>query len=148
MVRYLDRILRRGKKPKRKRVLIIDDDPNLRAALEALLEVKGYEIIQASDGEEGLRKAKSTRPDIIILDVTMPKKSGLEVASELKDNPRYQSIPIIMLTAIDKLSGKTEEYWHKASRADFYIAKPFKYAEVIDTVEKMFKKHDRRHGNG
>ena len=144
MIRYFDRIFRRGKKPKGKRVLIIDDNPDLRAALEALFEAKEYQVVQAGDGEQGLRKVKSSRPDIIILDVTMPKKNGLEVASELKNNPRYQSIPIIMLTAIDKMAGRTEEYWRKRSRADFYIAKPFNYVELVYMVERILKKHGRR----
>ena len=139
MIRYLDKILGKGKKQKGKRVLIVDDDSNLRAALEGLLEIKGYEIIQASDGEEGLEKVKTTHPDIIILDAMMPGKGGIEAASELKDNPDYSSIPIIMLTAIDKISGKSEEYWREKSRADLYIAKPFDYVKFVSTVEKMLE---------
>ncbi len=126
----------------RKRVLIVDDDASLRTALEALFETKGYEVIQAGNGEEGLEKAKSAHPDIIILDVLMPGKSGLTVASELKDDPKYCSIPIVMLTAIDKKSGKSEEFWREKSPADAFIAKPFDYMELIRIVEEILDKKE------
>jgi DNA-binding response OmpR family regulator len=131
-----------------KRVLIVDDDENLRSILEAILEPKGYEIIQAVDGEEGLRQVKATHPDIIILDGMMPKKSGFQLAYELKNHPTYESIPIIMLTGIEKVSGKTQEYWKEKSRADLYITKPFDYVKLVETIEKMLKEFDRETDDG
>ncbi len=131
-----------------KRILIVDDDANLRAVLEALFEPKGYEIIQAGDGEEGLEKIKARRPDILILDGMMPKKSGFELTYELKNHPEYESIPIIMLTGIDKVSTKTSGYWRQKSRADLYVEKPFDYADFVNTVEKMLKEYDRERDDG
>ena len=131
-----------------KRVLLVDDDANLRSILEALFEAKGHEVIQAGDGEEGLGKVRKKRPDIIILDGMMPKKSGFQLAYELKNDPDYESIPIVMLTGIDKASGKTESYWREKSRADLYVAKPFDYVKLVDTVEKMLKEDYREPGDG
>ena len=67
------------------------------------------------------------------------KKRGLEVASELKNDPDYQSIPVIILTAIDKVSGKTEKFWRERSPADVYIAKLFDYVKLVQTVENILK---------
>jgi DNA-binding response OmpR family regulator len=131
-----------------KRILIVDDDENLRSILEALLEPKGYEIIQASDGEEGLQQVKTRHPDIIILDGMMPKKSGFQLAYELKNHPVYESIPVIMLTGIERASGKTQEYWQEKSRADLYISKPFNYTKLVETVAKMLEEHYRESDDG
>ena len=131
-----------------KRILIIDDDENLRSVLEALLEPKGYEIMQAGDGDEGLQKIRKRRPDIIILDGMMPKKSGFQLAYELKNNPEYERIPIIMLTGVDKASGKTEQYWREKSRADFYIPKPFDYMKLVNMVAKILREYDREYDDG
>ena len=129
-------------------VLIVDDDPTLRSVLQALLEVKGYEIIEAGDGEEGLRQVQRKHPNIIILDGMMPKKSGFELAYELKNLPQYEKIPIIMLTGVDKASAKTESYWRSKSRADVYMAKPFDYVKLVDTVEKLLNENYREEGDG
>lgn len=136
------------RKPKPKRILIVDDDPNVRSVLEALFEVKGYEIDHAGDGEEGLQKVKQNIPDIIILDGMMPKKSGFQLAYELKNHHEYEAIPIVMLTAVDKVSAKSEKYWREKSRADLYIAKPFDYTMLVNTVEKILKEYDREPGDG
>ena len=133
---------------KAKRILIVDDDENLRSVLEALLEPKGYEIMQAGDGDEGLQKIKKRPPDIIILDGMMPKKSGFQLAYELKNHSEYERIPIIMLTGVDKASGKTGQYWRAKSRADLYVAKPFDYMELVNMVEKMLKEYDRESDDG
>ena len=131
-----------------KRVLIVDDDENLRSILEALLEAEGYEIIQAADGEEGLQQVKTGHPDIIILDGMMPKKSGFQLAYELKNHRAYESIPIIMLTGVERASGKTKKYWQEKSRADLYIAKPFNYAKLVKTVAKMLEENYREPDDG
>ncbi len=133
---------------KTKRILIVDDDPQIRSVLEALFEPTGHEVMGAGDGEEGLKKIKQKKPDIIILDGMMPKKSGFQLAYELKNHAEYESIPIIMLTGVDKVSSKSEKYWREQSRADLYIAKPFDYIKLKDTVEKMLEEYDREPGDG
>jgi len=82
------------------KILIVDDEINLVELVHMQLEEHGYEVIAANDGEEGLEKAKSENPDIIVLDIIMPKIGGFEVCRILKNNARYSKIPIIFLTAM------------------------------------------------
>ncbi len=83
-----------------KRVLIVDDDPNTVKYLSVLVSENGYDAEVASDGSEGLEKIKETRPDLIVLDVMMPKKSGFTLFKQLKRNEKYHDIPILMLTGV------------------------------------------------
>jgi len=86
-----------------KRVLLVDDDPDSVKYLAAILHNHGYESVHAYDGNEGLRKVKQLAPDLIVLDVMMPKKSGLLLCSELKTDERYKHIPVLMLTGVSSI---------------------------------------------
>jgi DNA-binding response OmpR family regulator len=116
-----------------KKILVVDDETELLKALSIRLETSGYEVITASDGQEGLEKAKSLNPDLIVLDILMPKMDGYEVCRMLKFDEKYKSIPVIMLTAktqdIDKAMGK------KVGAND-YITKPFETQDLIDKIKK------------
>ncbi|MFV1967303.1 MAG: response regulator, partial [Pirellulaceae bacterium] len=96
-----------------KQVLIIDDDPNIRKCLSLVLSEQGYEPVSACDGAEGLRKVRQAKPDLIILDVMMPNRSGLLLFRELKEMQAFKEIPILMLTgareAIDELVSPKDE---------------------------------------
>ena len=83
-----------------KKILIVDDDPDLVEAVSIILESKGYTVAAAYGGVEGLEKAKTEKPDLIVLDVMMPDKDGYEVCRELKADEKYRSIPILLLTAV------------------------------------------------
>ncbi len=115
-----------------KKILVIDDETELLKALTIRLGASGYEVITAQDGQEGLEKARSSNPDLIVLDILMPKMDGYEVCRLLKFDAKYKSIPIIMLTAkvqdIDKAMGKKVG-------ADDYIAKPFETQDLIDKIK-------------
>ena len=117
-----------------KKILVVDDETELLKAISILLKTSGYEVVTAQDGQEGLEKAKSLSPDLIVLDILMPKMDGYEVCRLLKFDEKYKSIPIIMLTAkvqdIDKAMGKKVG-------ADDYIAKPFETQDLIDKI-KMY----------
>lgn len=89
-----------------KQVLVVDDDRNTVKYLSAVLNEHGYEPVPAYDGNEGLRKVEQAKPELIVLDVMMPKKSGLVLFKQLKRDERYKDIPILMLTGI---SGMIEE---------------------------------------
>ena len=89
-----------------KKVLVIDDDENTVRFLSVALRKNGYEPIGARDGKEGLQKVEESRPDLVVLDIMMPKKTGWVVFRELRKNEEYKSIPVIMLTAV---SGVLEE---------------------------------------
>lgn len=105
------------------KVLLVDDDPAVLVFMKKLLEKHGYVVLEANNGKEGLKKARDEGPDIILLDIMMPKLDGWEVARKLKDDPKTKNIPIIMLTVLaeDEHKQKSFEY----ADADFHISKNF-----------------------
>jgi DNA-binding response OmpR family regulator len=114
----------------KKRILIVDDQKDIVELIRYKLENEGLECLVASDGEEGLQKAKKEDPDLILMDIMMPKINGYQVCRLLKSDENYKHIPIIMLSAKDQESDK---FWGKESGADDYVTKPF-------NVEKLFQK--------
>jgi len=106
----------------KKRVLIVDDEPDIVESLKFGLELEGIECLEAYDGEEALLKAKREYPDLILLDIMMPKLSGYKVCRLLKFDRRYKSIPIIMLTA---RAQKQDIELGGETGADEYVTKPF-----------------------
>jgi len=124
------------------RILVIDDDPDLVESLTKLLEDKSHEVIQAYGGEEGLEKTKQEKPDAIILDVMMPDKDGYQVCKELKADPEYSDIPILLLTAVaSKISSTT--YTHRMgmeTEADDYVDKPVAPGELVRLIERLLNK--------
>jgi len=121
------------------RILIVDDDPDLVETVSMMLEAKGYETLAAYGGIEGLDKAKNEKPDLIVLDVMMPDKDGFAVCEELKGDPQFEDIPIILLTAIgQKVS--TTRYSHSggmATSADDFFEKPVKPDELVTQIERL-----------
>jgi len=119
-----------------RRILVVDDEVELLKAMSIRLKASGYEVITAQDGQEGLEKAKRLIPDLIVLDVLMPKLDGYEVCRLLKFDEKYKYIPVIMLTAkaqdIDKATGKKVG-------ADDYITKPFETQDLIEKIKKHLK---------
>jgi len=124
---------------------VIDDDPDLQTAVKRVLESKSYQVIAALDGDEGLRKVVDERPDLVILDVIMPGKSGFEVCRELKTDPKYyffSHIPVLMLTVYPD----DREKMHLSMRegmtmeAEDYLHKPFDPKELLNRVEELLKK--------
>src|SRR6266487_1040428 len=118
-------------------VLVVDDDPDVARFVEVNLRSAGYEVTVASNGEEGLEKAIELRPDLVLLDVMMPKLDGFEVAQRLRRDPRTSSSSIIMLTAkalsSDKVMGLTQG-------ADDYIIKPFDPVELLARVKGTLRR--------
>ncbi len=116
------------------KILIVDDEQDITETLSFMLKAKGFDVVTGSDGEEGLKLAKEIMPDLIILDVMMPKINGYKIARLLKYDNKYKHIPIIMVTArgqdTDKLIGEE-------TGADIYITKPFEFEEVLDAVNKF-----------
>jgi CheY-like chemotaxis protein len=89
-----------GREQMAKQVLVIDDDPNTQRFISVLLDENGYETVTAGDGSEGLEKIKQAKPDLIVLDVMMPKKTGFTLFKQLKRDEQYKDIPILMLTGV------------------------------------------------
>ena len=117
------------------RILIVEDEPNMVAGLRDNFEYEGYEVITATDGVAGLERALNEAPDLVVLDVMMPRLSGLEVCKQLKS--KRPSIPIIMLTArgqeVDKVVGLE-------LGADDYVTKPFSIRELLARVKAVLRR--------
>jgi two-component system phosphate regulon response regulator PhoB len=128
-----------------KKVLVVDDELDMRTFLTTLLETSGYKPISAEDGVHGLEVARAKKPALIILDVMMPKESGINLYRELKSDPDLKAIPVIMLSA---LSRKTffhsqrvlDEYkGEKIPEPAAYIEKPPEPDELLEAIEKSLK---------
>jgi len=115
-------------------ILIVDDEPNLVLALELLMKKEGYETHAVSDGEKALEVAERLRPDLILLDVMMPKVDGFEVCQRIRANPALSGVSIIMLTAKGR---EVEREKGLALGADLYITKPFSTREVVRKVKEV-----------
>ena len=85
---------------RKKMILVIDDEPDVRTYLTTLLENNGYDTVSAGDGNDALEKIKDTKPDLITLDISMPEKSGVKFYRELKENPDFSSIPVLVVTGV------------------------------------------------
>src|SRR5438445_5579670 len=114
-------------------VLVVDDDPVIVKLLQVNFEMEGYQVLTAADGQEGLERAQHDRPDVIILDVMMPKLDGLEVAKALKLDAKTQDIPVILLSAKAQVS----DIQAGQELADDYITKPFDPLELLDRVATL-----------
>ena len=117
-----------------KTILIIDDEADLVEALTVRLNEAGYNIISAHDGLEGYNKARSEMPDLIILDLLLPKISGFKVSRFLKFDDNYKQIPIIILTA---RAEEEDKNLGMETGADLYITKPFDNDDLLDSIKKI-----------
>ena len=88
-----------------KKILIVEDEQDILAYFEAIFQDNGYDTVSAKDGIEGFERAKSEKPDLIALDITMPKQSGLKIYRQFKDHPELKNIPVIIITAHDDFLG-------------------------------------------
>ena len=117
-----------------RRILIADDEPDIVTSLEFLMRGGDYEVRVAINGEEALRLAESFRPDVVLLDVMMPQRSGFEVCQKIRANPALQEIKIIMLTA----KGRDAERDRGLNLgANAYVTKPFSTKELMNTVRGL-----------
>ena len=127
---------------KKARILLIDDDIDFVEATKTILETKLYEVIVAHEGDEGLRKAREENPDLILLDVIMPVKDGFTAAEQLKKDPQFSKIPVLMLTAFAATGGQTSIPVSRGFtlETEDYIDKPVSPEELLARVEKHLKK--------
>ena len=121
-----------------KKILIADDEPSIVAAVEFLLRRNGYEVEVARNGEEALRLVDTSHPDLVVLDVMMPVKSGYEICKRIRERPDSESIKIIMLSA----KGRDAEVSKGLSiGADVYITKPFSTRELLAKIEGLLRQN-------
>ena len=126
------------------RVLVIDDEEPIRLLCRVNLEAEGMEVLEAADGPTGLERARRQQPDVVLLDVMMPKLDGWKVAEELLEDDRTQDIPIIFLTA-------RAEFRDRARGLDIggvdYVTKPFNPLELAPLVQALLERIDRGEGD-
>jgi DNA-binding response OmpR family regulator len=120
----------------KKKILAVDDEPNILMSIEFILEMEGYEVYSARDGEEALEIAERVRPDLILLDINMPRKDGYEVCRILRERGNMAGTKVIMLTA----KGQTLERKKELEvRADEYVTKPFSAEDLLEKIRTMLK---------
>lgn len=121
----------------KKKILIVDDEPHTVQTVKDRLEFGGYEVITAVDGEEALSKARNDAPNLILLDLMLPKMNGYEVCQLLKFDQKYKHIPIIMLTARTQ---ETDKNMGKETGADEYVTKPFEFDDLVSKIKTYLEK--------
>lgn len=123
-----------------KKILLIDDEPIIVKLVSSRLQANGYDVITASNGQEGLQKARTEQPDLIILDVMLPKMDGYRVCRLLKYDDKYRRIPIIMFSA--RVQTEDQEKGMMAG-ADAYLTKPFNPQTLLGKIEELLANQNK-----
>jgi len=121
------------------RILIVDDESDLVAVLRFGLEVEGFDVIDASDGEEGLKRAREDHPDLLVLDLMLPKLDGYKVCRALKYDERYKTLPIFILSA---RSGEQDRRLALDMGADVFISKPYEIKDLVARIRARLSGDD------
>ena len=124
----------------RPRILIVDDEPDLRSVLRFGLEAEHFEVLEAADGEQGLKMACDLLPDLIVLDLMLPRMDGYKVCRALKFDDRYRHIPVFILSA---RSGETDRRLALDLGADAYLTKPYDMKDLVSRITERLKQPRR-----
>ena len=122
------------------RILLVDDEPGIRTAVQAYLKDEGFDVTTAIDGEDGLQKATQMMPDVVITDVMMPRCDGYELLKKLRSDERLGGTPVIFLTAKGMTLDRTQGY---EAGVDDYISKPFNPDELVARVKNVVRRQER-----
>jgi DNA-binding response OmpR family regulator len=122
-----------------KLVYVLDDDREICELMKITLEARGYEVGEAYDGEQGLDLIKKKTPDLVILDLKMPKLYGYELINRMRSDSTLTNVPIIVLTSLTKGSSRSDEEWAKSLGVQDFITKPFEPIDLIKRVESLVK---------
>lgn len=124
-----------------RKVVCVEDEPEMIDLMRLILSRKGFEVIGANGGAEGIEKIRAEKPDIVLLDLMMPDVDGWQVYQQVKADPETADIPVVVVTAkaqnIDKVLGL------HIAKVDDYIPKPFSLQELVDRVEAVLKRHEQ-----
>ena len=115
------------------KVMVIDDSKTIRRTAETLLKREGYDVVTATDGYESLSKIADERPDIIFIDIMMPRLDGYQTCALIKNNSQYRHIPVVMLSSKDGLFDKAKG---RIVGSDQYVTKPFTKDELLDAIRR------------
>ena len=116
------------------RVLVIEDEKEISLIMKLRLQSLGYEVLQAFDGEEGLKCAREAGPDLIVLDLVLPKVSGMQIIQALKNDDKYKSIPVVVVTG---LTQDNQDIRAMVERAEAYFLKPFDFVELTTMIADL-----------
>jgi two-component system cell cycle response regulator DivK len=122
-----------------KRILIIDDQEDLRGVLRDLLGGSGYAVVEAADGRDGVAKAKSERPDLILMDIQLPLVDGYEATRQIKADPTLAKTPVI---AVSSFAMKGDEEKARAAGCDHYVTKPYSPLQLLRTIQGYLGEHE------
>lgn len=115
-------------------VLVVDDSPMLREMVSDLLQKSGLDVTQACDGVDAVEKIQANPPDLVVMDIVMPRMNGYELCRWIKNNPKTQNIPVIMCTTKNE---EFDRYWGMKQGGDAYITKPFHPEDMIKAVKQL-----------
>lgn len=130
------------------RIAIVDDEEDILEVLKITFEFKGHEVMTAPNGVKGLALIKKEEPDLVILDVMMPKMNGMQVVEMMKNNESLNHIPILMLTAVTKNSLQPDEHWKEKVGVEDFMSKPFEPLALVERAEKIIRENYREKGDG
>ena len=116
------------------KILVADDEPQILDLVTRILDGAGHQVQTAIDGEEALRRVYETHPDLVLLDIRMPRKDGATVAQQLRDDPRTRGIPVVFLTGLIRTS-EADQRGGRAGR-NLYLAKPFDAEQLLRTIDQ------------
>ena len=121
----------------KKKVLVIDDDPSIVAFMEALLEDNGYDHVSACNGAEGLDKLKAETPDLILLDITMPEKSGVRFYRDVRESEEFKEVPVIMVTGVMEEFKQFISTRRQGPPPNAYLSKPVDQQLLLKTIAEV-----------
>ncbi len=121
-------------------VLVVDDSTTLREMISDVLKKSGLSVIQASDGVEAIEQIQAKCPDLVVMDIIMPRMNGYELCRWIKSDPKAQATPVVMCSTKDE---EFDRYWGTKQGGDAYITKPFQPKELIEIVRQLLQKVGR-----
>lgn len=124
-----------------RKIVVVDDEYDIVELVKAVLRTKGYRVIPAYDGEEGYKLTVQERPDMVIMDLRMPKMSGMELCKRIRANPDIADTPVLIMSSITAGSDKPDEYWAAGLHSDDFMPKPFDPLSLLGRVEYLLRKH-------
>lgn len=118
-------------------ILVVEDNDDLQILFRLVLESEGYEVAIANNGQDALRLLEETQPQLVLMDIMMPGVSGIEVSRSIKQQQSYETLPILLVSAIDRLKEQQLNY----SQADGVLYKPFNLDDLVDKIEQLTSDH-------